>query len=95
MPKTTVQFPFVGSDLVEERLDLRKSQRLSLKAKLPSPLYWFQYPGGRKLFWNWRLVQDYLQNGGNTEQHQRLVEQYLATLEQPQTQRKGGRKDAA
>jgi hypothetical protein len=81
MPKIAPkqQFPFVGSAVLEVRLDIRKTQRVELQKKLPSPLYWFQFPGGRKIFWNWVLVQDYLINGDGPN-HQRLIEEYLATL---------------
>lgn len=79
--KLTREFAFIGSDRLEQYLDVRKNQRMELRAKLPSPLYWFQFPDGRKIFWNWVLVRDYLLNGGNTPEHQRLVEEYLATLE--------------
>jgi hypothetical protein len=75
------EFPAIGSDKLQERLDIRKNQRMELKEKLPSPLYWWQFPGGRKIFWNWVLVRDYLLNGGSTPEHQRLIEEYLATLE--------------
>ena len=82
MPKTIIrEFPFIGSSKLEERLDILKEQRIRLTAKLPSPLYWWQFPEGRKIFWNWILVRDYLLNGGDTPEHQRLVEEYLASLE--------------
>jgi hypothetical protein len=78
-------FPFIGSDRLESLHDIRKSQRFELREKLPSPLYWYQFPGGRKIFWNLVLVQDYLFNGSNTPGHQRLIEEYLATLEPART----------
>jgi hypothetical protein len=77
----TREFPFIGSDRLEQYLDIRKTQRLELRAKLPTPLYWYQFPGGRKIFWNWVLVRDFLLHGGDRPEHQRLVEEYLATLE--------------
>lgn len=75
------EFPAIGSDKLQERLDIRKNQRMELRVKLPSPLYWWQFPGGRKIFWNWVLVRDYLLNGGDRPEHQRLIEEYLETLE--------------
>jgi hypothetical protein len=85
MSKTIVRdFPFIGSDRLEQFLDIRKSQRVELRSKLTSPLYWYQFPGGRKIFWNWVLIRDYLLNGGDTPAHQRLIEEYLGTLEPPQ-----------
>jgi hypothetical protein len=86
VPKNfTREFPFIGSDRLEQYLDIRKSQRLELRAKLPSPLYWYQFPDGRKIFWNWVLVRDYLLNGGNRPEHQRLIEEYLESLEPAKT----------
>jgi hypothetical protein len=82
MSKSIVQqFPFIGSDRLEQFLDIRKNQRMELREKLPSPLYWWQFPGGRKIFWNWILVRDYLLNGGDHPEHGRLIEEYLASLE--------------
>ena len=75
------EFPFIGSAKLEQYLDIGKQQRNALRAKLPSPLYWFQFPDGRKIFWNWILLRDYLLNGGNNPQHQRLIEEYLASLD--------------
>jgi hypothetical protein len=72
-------FPFVGSSELERMLDIKKNQRAELKRRLPKPLYWFQFPGGRKIFWNLNLVRDYLLHG-DCPNHQRLVEQYLQTL---------------
>jgi hypothetical protein len=77
----TREFPFIGSVKLEQYLDIGKQQRANLRTKLPSPLYWWQFPDGRKIFWNWVLIRDYLLNGANTPEHQRLVEEYLATLE--------------
>jgi hypothetical protein len=77
--RTKTDFPFFGSEILEQRLDLRKHSRGKLQKLLPSPLYWWQFPGARKIFWNWVLVQDYLLHGDGPS-HQRLVEEYLATL---------------
>ncbi len=88
------EFPAIGSDKLQDRLDIRKNQRMELREKLPSPLYWWQFPGGRKIFWNWVLVRDYLLNGGDRPEHQRLIEEYLATLE-PMTRKPSQRKALA
>jgi hypothetical protein len=83
MAKSIVRdFPFIGSDRLGRIMDVRKSQRGELRETLPSPLYWFCYPGGRKIFWNWVLVRDYLLNGDGPD-HQRLVEEYMQTLPDP------------
>lgn len=77
------KFIFIGSEKLETYLDVQKNQRQRLKSELPEGLYWFQYGNkGGKLFWNWHLVRDYLLNGGDrtTEQHQKLVEEFLQTL---------------
>lgn len=77
-------FPFIGSDKLKKLLDIRKSQREQLRTKLCSPIYWWQFPAGRKIFWNWVLVRDFLLNGGDTPEHDLLVQEYLATLKPPQ-----------
>ncbi len=77
--KYPTDFPIVGSSLLEQILDVRKTQRQKLKKRLASPLYWYQFPDGRKVFWNLTLIRDYLLNG-NTDEHRALVEQYLQTL---------------
>lgn len=95
MSEVVCEFPAIGSDKLEDRLDIRSQQRKELRTKLPSPLYWWQFPGGRKIFWNWVLVQDYLLNGGDTPEHQRLVESYLKTLPQTRTRGMGHKAIAA
>jgi hypothetical protein len=77
--KYPTDFPIIGSSLLEQALDIRKTQRQKLQKQLASPIYWYQFPGGRKVFWNLNLVRDYLLNG-NTDGHQALVEQYLQSL---------------
>jgi hypothetical protein len=62
-PIVSDSFPFIGSDKLERLLDIRKTQRQELQQRLPRPLYWYQFPGGRKIFWNLVLLQDYLING--------------------------------
>jgi hypothetical protein len=81
-----MEFKWVGSSTLEKSLEIRKTQRRQLMAALPSPLYWRQFPGddGRKIFWNWTLLQDYLNRGNTTDPaHQALVEKYLASIEVP------------
>jgi hypothetical protein len=76
-------FAFVSSRELDRRRGTEKAQRVALQKILPSPLYWVQFPGGRKIFWNWELVRDYLIRGNATDpQHLRLIEQYLSTLSQ-------------
>ncbi len=70
------EFPAISSDKLEQRLDIRKQQRVELRSKLPSPLYWWQFPYGRKVFWNWVLIRDFLLNVGYTPEHQRLIEEW-------------------
>ena len=83
--KSYYDFPFIGGAVLEERLDIRSDQRAVLQQQLKSPLYWFQVPHGRKICWNWRLIRDYLMNGPGPK-HNRLIEEYLASLEAPNTQ---------
>jgi hypothetical protein len=73
------EFPFIGATTLEKRLNILKNQRVELQRQLPRPLYWWQFPGGRKIFWNWILVQDFLLHG-DTPDHRRLVEEFLSTL---------------
>jgi hypothetical protein len=82
-PSIPPDFPFVSSPELDRRRGTEKAQRVALQKTLPSPLYWVQFPGGRKIFWNWELVRDYLIRGNTTDPaHQQLVEQYLSTLPQ-------------
>jgi hypothetical protein len=82
--KLSDQFIFVGSDKLEQFLDIRKSQREKLRSQLPQGIYWFQVPDGRKICWNWLLIRDYLLNGPRPD-HDRLVEKFLETLPENQT----------
>lgn len=75
-----VEWPVVDSSELEAEERIKKNQRSILSDLLPSPIYWWRFPGGRKIFWNKRLIRDYLRNGPGPA-HDRLVEQYLATLD--------------
>lgn len=50
-------------------------------------LHWVRYPGqsGRKVLWNWTLIQDYLATGGGAA-HDRACEIYLSSLPSNQRQ---------
>ena len=78
--KSLYEWPSIGGSVLEKRLDVRKTQRAELQKVLPSPVYWWQFPTGRKIFWNWRLVRDYLLNGPGPS-HDKLVEEYLRSLD--------------
>ncbi|ABW27282.1 hypothetical protein [Acaryochloris marina] len=71
-------FPFVDTRTLRTHFQLGKFCESRLREQLPSPIYWIQPE--RKVLWNIRLVQDYLLNGDGPS-HQRLVEEYLSTLE--------------
>ena len=77
--KGSEEFTFIGSDKLEKILDVRKGQRGQLRSHLKEGIYWFQVPGGRKIFWNWTLIRDYLINGPRLA-HDQLVQEYLLTL---------------
>jgi hypothetical protein len=74
-------FPFVDSRELRQHFRLGKSPEVALRLKLSTPLYWIQ--PDRKVLWNFELVRDYLLHGGDTPEHQALVEQYLASLPDP------------
>jgi hypothetical protein len=78
-PTVPPAFRFVQSRELNQRFDLSKFQRLSLRSRLPQGIYWIQ--PDKLILWNLKLVTDYLLNG-DTPQHQRLVEAYLLTLPQ-------------
>jgi hypothetical protein len=66
----------------------------TLRDTLPEGLYWAKLPDSRLIVWNARLVQGYV-SLANSPEHQRLIEEYLATLEPqkrgtPQTERVAG-----
>lgn len=71
-------FPYVDTQTFRNHFQLGKFCESRLREKLPNPIYWIQ--PDRKVLWNLRLIQDYLLNG-DCPSHQRLVEQYLSTLE--------------
>jgi hypothetical protein len=75
----TASFPFVETRTLRQHFEIGKFGEAKLRNQLPSPLYWIQ--PDRKVLWNWILVRDYLLNGGDRPEHQRLTEEYLATLE--------------
>lgn len=78
------EFRFIGSDKLEKFFDIRKSQREKLRSQLPSGIYWFQVPKGRKICWNLILIRDYLIDGPRPA-HNDLVEKYLSTLPENQS----------
>jgi hypothetical protein len=78
-PTVAHPFQFVQSRELNQRFDLSKFQRLSLRNRLPEGIYWIQ--PDKLILWNLKLVNDYLLNGDGP-QHQRLVEAYLLTLPQ-------------
>lgn len=75
----TEDFSFIETRSLRSRIELGKFGEAFLRKQLPSPIYWFRSPGGRKVLWNWILVRDYLLNG-DTSSHRKLVERYLLTV---------------
>jgi hypothetical protein len=75
----TENFAFIETRSLRSRIELGKFGEASLRKQLPSPIYWFRSPGGRKVLWNWILVRDYLLNG-DSHDHQKLVEKYLLSV---------------
>lgn len=76
MPQT---FPYVSTRTLRlKHLELGKHRESELRRQLPSPLYYVF--SGRKILWNLELVKDWVLNGGDRAEHQRLIESYLSTL---------------
>jgi hypothetical protein len=78
-PTLPQEFQFVQSRELEKHFQFGKHQRVALARRLPQGIYWIQ--PDRAFLWNITLVTDYLLNGDGPA-HQRLTEQYLATLPQ-------------
>ncbi|UJB69178.1 hypothetical protein HRE53_22770 [Acaryochloris sp. 'Moss Beach'] len=76
-------YPFVETRTLRRHFETGKYVDRELREKLPSPLYWVR-PGSRKILWNLVLVRDYILHGGDRPEHQRLIEEYLASIEPPQ-----------
>lgn len=72
------RFPMVGNQTLHQHIELTKNNRDCLRAELKSPIYWIQR--NRKVWWNLTLVKDWFLNGPGPN-HDRLVEDYLKTLE--------------
>ena len=70
-------FPFGDKTRLREMFCFGDEQLKVVRAKLPSPIYHFQV--SRKIYYNLKLVQHYFLVGSGSE-HDRLKEQYLATL---------------
>lgn len=71
-------FPYIDTRTLRSHFQIGKFGEAKLREQLPSPIYWIQPE--RKVLWNFRLIQDYLLNGDGPN-HQRLVEEYLTTLD--------------
>ncbi|WP_299414819.1 hypothetical protein [Acaryochloris sp. IP29b_bin.148] len=86
MTNELYNWPAIGGPELDTEEGINRHVRGNLTQTLPSPLYWWKHPdGGRKVYWNLRLIRDYLRNGPG-EKHNRLVEEYLASLEAPKAQ---------
>lgn len=84
---------FLTTPQLVEVFPLGKTQLQALRdsGAFQEGIHWFKYPGsnGRRVLWNWPLIQDYLATGGG-EAHQRACEDYLASL--PSNQSRPGKK---
>ena len=72
-------FRFVETRTLRQYFEIGKFGEAKLRCQLSRPLYRIQ--PDRKVLWNLELVRDYLLHGGDTPEHQRLIEEYLSTLE--------------
>jgi hypothetical protein len=84
MPKklqTPDKFKFMTERSIRaEKYELTRWQSAELRRKLPRGLYWHQIEKGGLVQFNWTLLQSYLINGGDSAEHQALLEEYIATL---------------
>lgn len=77
--KTVANFPFVDKRELQTHLRLTDLMLANLRKKLPSPLYFIK--PDRKVLYNLKLIQHYFLVGIGAD-HDRLVQEYLATLPQ-------------
>lgn len=79
------EFPFVDQLFLREKFNFSKNVLGSLKRNLMEGVYYLQ--PDKKIFWNLRLVGDYLVRGGvDSPEHQALVaeyQQYMKNLINP------------
>ena len=79
-PKKTRIFKYVSEAVIrKDYIDLSSWQSIELRAKLPKNTYWIQPSERGKIHWNIDLLQSYLLNG-HCDQHQALVDEFLATI---------------
>jgi hypothetical protein len=75
------RFQFMTEAFIRENyIQITPFQSKSLRSKLPKGIYWLQITKGGLIQFNWTLLQDFLVNGDRPD-HQKLVEEYLSTLE--------------
>jgi len=78
--KPIAKFPFVDKKELQEHLRLSDRSLASWREKLPTPIYFIQ--PDRKFLYNLTLWKHYFLAGAGKE-HDRLVEEYAATLPAP------------
>lgn len=62
-----------------------KFRQLRRDGLLPERIYWVRIPGSTNILWNVPLVIDWLVNGPDSPDHQRAVENFLASLPSSQS----------
>lgn len=87
------QIQFLTTPQLTEVFPLGKSQLQVLRdsGTFQEGIHWVKHPGsnGRRVLWNWALIQDYLATNGGPA-HQIAIENYLASL--PSNQARPGKK---
>ena len=61
-------------------LSFDKLKQLRTDGLLPERIYWVRIPGSTNILWNVPLVIDWLVNGPDSPDHQKAVENFLASL---------------
>jgi hypothetical protein len=75
-------FRFLSEAAVRrDYIDITPWQSVELRSRLPKGIYYLQPTEKGKIHWNIQLLQSYLVNG-ESQSHQALVDEYLATLPQ-------------
>jgi hypothetical protein len=79
-PKTEY-WPWVRSVTLRKKIDLSRHIESDLRKKLRENIYWVKAGtdhGGRLIFWNERLVVDYMLYG-NRPEHGAMIESFLSS----------------
>ena len=76
-----MQFEFVSKHTISQRFKLSPEtlKKYRLNGRLIEKIHWIKL-NSRVVLYNLQLVQDWFQNQGDPQAHQRAIENYQATL---------------